>query len=345
MPTFDLRLSRGPAANLSAPFDLPAQGTVELRSIWSGDTTTDDPAFASFLSDIAEAAIGGEVCIDFPPYKQPQISAPGSWNLKGDDAFANQYPLSWNYLHPDSPNFALKRFQRRLYLNRLEPWLNLLPSGASMLDLGGGIGRFSQAWLARDWNVTLCDPNAQALVLALSHLAPLGGRFALQQLAAENIASLPTEHFHAVSAMEVFCYLSTPTDGMAEAARVLRPGGLLFASVESPIGSLEPHVRHSRDAINDALIRDRLAIENDVWVRYFTPDTLREDMESVGLQVDAVIGTHYLPDGPMHHLVDVDRLGEPDYETALIELERLLQESKTWKDAARAWVVVARKPR
>ena len=212
------------------------------------------------------------------------------------------------------------------------------------LDLGAGIGRFSHAWLERDWNVTLCDPNAAALVLALSHLAPLNGRFAIHHLAAENIAPLPDNHFHAVSAMEVFCYLSNPRDGMAEAARVLQPGGWLFASVESPIGSLEPHVRHSREAIDEALTRDRLEIEHDTWVRYFTPDTLKQTMESVGLRVDSVIGTHYLPDGPMHHLVDVSRLGESDYESALIELEHQLQDSAKWKDAARAWVVVAQKP-
>jgi SAM-dependent methyltransferase len=171
----------------------------------------------------------------------------------------------------------------------------------------------------------------------------LNGRFALHQLAAENIESLPTGHFHAVSAMEVFCYLSTPRDGMAEAARVLRPGGWLFASVESPIGSLEPHVQHSRDALDEALKLDRQAIEDDMWVRYFTPDTLREEIQSVGLEVEAIIGTHYLPDGPMHHLVDIERLGEPAYESALIELERLLQDSNQWKDAPRAWVVVAKK--
>ena len=237
MPTFDLRLSRGPAASPNAPFDLPETEPVELSTVWSGPTNTDDTEFASFLRELADAAIGGEISIQFPPYQPPKISSPGAWNLVGDAAFAEEYPLSWNYLHPDSPNYALKRFQRRLYLERLDPWLSQLPSGTSILDLGAGIGRFSHAWLERDWNVTLCDPNAAALVLALSHLAPLNGRFAIHHLAAENIAPLPDNHFHAVSAMEVFCYLSNPRDGMAEAGGVRPQGGWLFASVESPLGS------------------------------------------------------------------------------------------------------------
>ncbi len=344
MPSLEMRLSKGPAAATSTSFELPSHGSIPLSDIWAGPTFADEPAFASFLADLVQAALGGEVLLEFPPYKTPHISTPGVWNLTGDAAFAAEFPLSWNYLNPRSPNYELKRFQRRLYLERLAPWLEHLPKGTSILDLGGGIGRFSEAWMQRGWNVTLADPNNHALLLALSHLISTGGRFNIYHLAAEDISPLPDEHFHAVSAMEVFCYLSEPRTGIAEAARVLRPGGWLFASVESPIGALEPHIRHSREAINQALTHDHRAIENDMWVRYFTPDSLRAEVESVGLEVEAVIGTHYLPDGPMHHLVDVERLGESGYETALIELERLLQDSQQWQDAARAWVVVARKP-
>ena len=163
-------------------------------------------------------------------------------------------------------------------------------------------------------------------------------------LAAEDLSPLENGHFYLASAMEVFCYLSDPAEGMREAARVLRPGGLLVCSVESGVGSLDPAQRNDRGAIEEALKRSELSVEGDMWVRYFTADSLRDALTGAGLEVEAIMGTHYLPDGPMHRLVDFDRLGDPDYDAALLKLEEELAGSEKWRDAARAWVAVARKP-
>lgn len=340
-----LRVGRGLHATASPPFALPPLGEwAPVEALWSGPLSTRDPAFCEFLANLSDGAFLGELRLEFPPYAAPTISAPGVWNLVGDRAFAREYAESWNYLSPSSPNFALKAFERRLYLEHVGDVFEALPRGAPVLDVGGGIGRFAVEWLSRGLNVTLVDANEQALALALGHLARTGGSFVMRHLAAEDLSALPADAYYAVSAMEVFCYLSEPARGFAEAWRVLRPGGVLVLSVESPVGSLDPAERHSREAIAAVQSRTELARENDVWVRYFTETTLRAALESAGFTVERIVGTHYLTDGPMHHLVDVDRLGDRTYEDALIELERLLAASRRWAGAARALLAVARKP-
>ncbi len=318
---------------------------MPVEALWSGSRSTTDRAFRAFLGPLSEAARRGEVRLTFPPFEDPVVSEPGAWNLVGDRAFALEHPDAWDYLSASSPNFALKRFERRLYLAHLEASLRSLPTGGPVLDVGGGIGRFASEWLRRGHAVTLVDANEQALALALGHLSRVGhGPFRIEHLAAEALRTLPDETFFAVSAMEVFCYLSEPARGFSEAARVLRDGGLLIASVETPVGSLALGERHSRDAIAAAHDTTELSVEGDTWVRYFSEDALRRACEDAGLVVELLVGTHFLTDGPMHHLVDVERLGDEAYETALIELEQLLAASPRWSRAARAWLVVARKP-
>ena len=338
----DFRIRRGKhASGTSLPV---GDEWTPVADVWSGCTRSDDPAFGEFLLDIAEAARGGELELSFPPFHEPEISAPGVWNLWGDKRFAEEYPLSWNTLDPESPNYTLKQFERRLYVTRLAHWIAQLPTGGRILDLGGGIGRFAVHWLSEGKAVTLADPNDHALSLALGHLAAAGGRYDLQHVGAEALDGLADDTFHAVSAMEVLCYLSDATPGIAEAARVLRRGGFLFCSVESGVGSLDPMRSHSRAELDAALAQESRSVEGDTWVRYFTRESLTAALEAAGLEVVTTFGTHYLPDGPLHRLVDFDRLGDLKYENALIELERMLEDSRRWESAARAWVAVARKP-
>ncbi len=317
---------------------------VPVRELWPSTCRTDSPDFAAYLVDLSESARGGEIDLSFAPHTPFSLEPPGAWNLEGDSRFASEYPLSWNYLDERSPNYALKQLEKRIYLDRLEPWLQELPQGARVMDLGGGIGRFAVEWLQRGFFVTLADPNPSALTLALGHLARTGGRFELWNSAAEDLTPIPDETFWAISAMEVFCYLSQPIRGIREATRVLRPGGLMMLSVESPIGSLDPGVPHTREELEAALAQESRSAEGDLWVHYFTPESLEKSLTEAGLEVEAIFGTHYLPDGPLHHLVDFDRLGDPEYERALIALERLLEMNRRWTHAARAWVAIARKP-
>lgn len=321
----------------------PGQEAIPLESLWPAPLSYDDPQFMTFLRDLALSANVGELELSFPPHKAPEISEPGLWNLIGDRLFQEQYPDSWNYLDPDSPNYSLKQLQKRIYVDRFESFMNTVPSGARVLDLGGGIGRFAGVWLEKGYKVTLADPNSQALRLALGHLAQYGQPFELWHIGAEDLQDFADNSFWAVSALEVFCYLSKPSAGLREAVRVLKPNGLIFVSVESSVGSLDPNQNHTPESMQSLLDITNQSIEGDRWVHYFTKESLRQALESEGLIVESIFGTHYLPDGPLHRLLNFSRLQDPTYQRAVIQLERLLDADERWSQTPRAWTAVARK--
>jgi ubiquinone/menaquinone biosynthesis C-methylase UbiE len=321
-----------------SPLSIPADSFVALKDLVNGGCSE------ALLADLSAAASCGEIEIRFPPHQPPVLSEPGRWNLVGDQRFASEHPKSWDYLAAESPNFGLKHLQRCIYVDRFQPWLEQLAFGAAVLDMGGGIGRFALEWLERGHAVTLCDANEEALVTALGHLARQGGRFGLWHLSAEDLHPFEDEQFWAVSALELFCYLSCPEEGMREAARVLKPGGLLLASVESPVGSLDPGRVCTPEDAENALKNTENRQEGDLWVRYFTQEGFKSALEGAGFVVEAVFGTHYLPDGPLHRLLEFDRFADPAYVDSVLKLERLLNESEQWGPYPRAWTAVARKP-
>jgi len=321
----------------------PGEAAVSLNSLWPEPLSFNNPRFVTFLQELGSSASVGDLELSFPPHKIPTVTEPGQWNLVGDQMFQEQYPQSWNYLDPDSPNYSLKQLQKKIYMDRFEPFMNTIPRGARILDLGGGIGRFSGVWLERGHHVTLADPNSRALTLALSHLAPYGEPFELWHLCAEDLSEFDDQCFWAVSALELFCYLSNPLVGIREAARVLKPNGLMFVSVESAAGSLDPNQHHTPESMQTTLNLANQSIEGDTWVHYFTRASLTNALEEQGLVVEAIFGTHYLPDGPLHRLLDFDRLDDPQYQQAVLNLERVLDGDERWKTTARAWTAVARK--
>ena len=274
--------------------------------------------------------------IRFPPFQTPTISEPGCWNLEGDRAFATLHPLSWNYLLPQSPNYWLKKTQKQVYLNRIEDVLSSLQPGAPVLELGGGIGRFSIEWLQRGFHITHTDPNEQALALALEHLANAKSAFSIWQLSAENLKPLNDNCFEFVSAFEVFCYLTNPLEGLLEAARVLQPNGTLVLSVETAWGAL------ARGESNTPPINNTYANEHDSWVHFYTRQRLREQLEKVGLEVESIQGVHYLLDGPYADQVDFERLHVDSVREELVLRDKQMDDGL--HDTPRALLAIARKP-
>ena len=65
----------------------------------------------------------------------------------------------WEFLNPESPSHQDKMVERALYADR---WERFLPKGSRVLDLGGGVGRFTQWLLERSCTVELVDPDLEA---------------------------------------------------------------------------------------------------------------------------------------------------------------------------------------
>jgi SAM-dependent methyltransferase len=111
----------------------------------------------------------------------------------------------------------------------------LLPPGARVLDLGGGPGRWT-IWLARRGHrVVLVDLSPRLLEIARRELAEAGVEpEAVLEGDARDLGGFADGEFDAVLALGPFYHLVTAPDrelAAREVGRVLRPGGLLLATV------------------------------------------------------------------------------------------------------------------
>ncbi|MDQ6917944.1 MAG: class I SAM-dependent methyltransferase [Candidatus Dormibacteraeota bacterium] len=122
--------------------------------------------------------------------------------------------------------------ERELHRRAFE---RLLPSRARVLDLGGGPGHWT-IWLARRGHrVVLADLSPRLLAIARRELTEAGVEpEAVLEVDARDLGRFAAGEFDAVLALGPFYHLVSVADrGLAarEAHRVLRPGGLLLATV------------------------------------------------------------------------------------------------------------------
>jgi SAM-dependent methyltransferase len=97
--------------------------------------------------------------------------------------------------------------------------------GARLLDIGCGVGRFGHAAHALGWDITGVDVSPLAIKIG-QQFAPFPLRVAtVEQLIANGAP------FDIVTAFEVLEHLSDPLEFLANAQRLLRPGGQAFFTV------------------------------------------------------------------------------------------------------------------
>lgn len=120
-----------------------------------------------------------------------------------------------------------------------------LPAGSRILDLGAGPGRYAIALAAAGHRVVAGDLSPVQVELARRHAGeagfppggepgPAGGAIeAVLELDARELGAFPAASFDAVVAFGPFYHLKEEAErrrAAAAAVRVLRPGGLIFAS-------------------------------------------------------------------------------------------------------------------
>jgi S-adenosylmethionine-dependent methyltransferase len=111
-----------------------------------------------------------------------------------------------------------------------------LPTGARVLDIGGGPARYA-LWLAeRGHRVTLADLSAELLVIARRKVAqsPHGAHIEeIMEADARDLSAWEAGSFDAALSLGPFYHLPDAEDrerAAGELARVLRPGGLAFVA-------------------------------------------------------------------------------------------------------------------
>jgi ubiquinone/menaquinone biosynthesis C-methylase UbiE len=114
--------------------------------------------------------------------------------------------------------------------------LRYIPEGATVADVGVGVGHYSELLASRGSNVHLVDVASRLLGAALERLtkAGLGGQIlTITNASATNLSFIPDESCDAVSMLGPFYNLSLLEErrkAAAEAWRILRKGGLLYAA-------------------------------------------------------------------------------------------------------------------
>lgn len=269
------------------------------------------------------------------------------WNLRGMASGWQVWPGPMDFLDPSSSNFAFKALETELYLEAapvLRPDRPL-----RVLDAACGIGRFAVPLAEAGCHVVGVDACLPSLEAALRHLESAAGRDPgladRVRLVWDDIDSsdAPDGRYDLVLAVELLCYLPDPAATARRLAGLLVPGGHLVVSVEAwPGALLADPVGLTVERLAAALRDRRLAVPDDRWVRPIDAAELAAILQSADLEVVSLEGTHYLPDGPLMPLLDLERLPDPGYRRQVVELEQLLRHDPALAPLPRAWVAVAR---
>jgi 2-polyprenyl-3-methyl-5-hydroxy-6-metoxy-1,4-benzoquinol methylase len=274
------------------------------------------------------------------------------WNLRGMRAGWEQHPRWMDFLATGSPNFAFKALETALYVDQLGG-LPTPPEGrvGRALDAACGIGRFTLPLARAGWQVLgvdACEPSLEAAARHLERAAQdepeLADRVRLLWDDIDTSAALDGP-FDLVIAAELLCYLPDAAATARRLASLLAPGGTLVVSVEAwPGALLADPTGVGVEGLAEAIRERLLAVPDDRWVRPIAAPELAAILEGAGMDVVSVAGTHYLPDGPLMPLLDLERLEEPTYRRRVVELERLLRADPSMAPLPRALLAVARRP-
>jgi predicted ATP-grasp superfamily ATP-dependent carboligase/ubiquinone/menaquinone biosynthesis C-methylase UbiE len=157
-----------------------------------------------------------------------------------------------------------------------------LGEGAEVLDLGCGAGRASIAIAQRGHRVHAVDVAPQMLERTAEAARALGVSSLTTDLGDAHALALADERFDLVMALGLLPWLHSEARGLAEMARVLKPGGWLIASADNR-GSLR-RLLDPRATPSLAPLRARLRS----WLRARRDETL--------------------PSAKMHDRADLERL-------------------------------------
>jgi SAM-dependent methyltransferase len=212
--------------------------------------------------------------------------------------------------------------------------LRLLPSApAAIVDIGGGPGRYS-AWLTGlGYEVVLVDP----MPLHIEQARALGGFEARRGDA--RALDLPDASADAVLLMGPLYHLVEREERLRawrEAARVVRPGGLVVAALISRFAALLDGTAREfalvptfRSAAHRALTTGVLEPAPDVpfTTAYFHhPDEIAAEVADAGLELGAVYGI----EGPGEWMADVGaRLDDDERREVVLDLARSLEQERS----------------
>jgi 2-polyprenyl-3-methyl-5-hydroxy-6-metoxy-1,4-benzoquinol methylase len=233
--------------------------------------------------------------------------------------------LALTYEHP-AP------YKRFFYGTRARAVLDALAAqeGEEILEVGCGSGWYTRELARLGAGVTATDYAPSPLAQAQRNVGPLASEVDFRLEDAQAL-SFPDEGFDKVLMSEVVEHLPAPKRAIAEAARVLRPGGLLVVSTPSRLSPLNLAYglkrRVRRYAFNEHL-------------HEFTPGSFRR-LVAPHLDVESVEFANFVLPYPVDELYL--RAGSPGL-VALARVERTLARVPLARRLGWTMVMRARKP-
>lgn len=268
-----------------------------------------------------------------------------------DPAIADYYERAPEESRLEDGAFQLEQARTRELIERHAP-----PAPAEVVDVGGAAGAYA-LWLAeRGYTVHLLDAVPRLVDEARRRSARASRALASCRVADARALHVADESVTIVLLLGPLYHLVEAEDrrrALQEAARVLRPGGVLIAAAISRWAS-------ALDGLTRNLLADpRFAriVERDLRdgqhrnpterADYFTtayfhrPPELRAEVQGAGLIVEGLYGI----EGPGGILPDiVERWNDPERRAALLRIARLLEAEPEVIGCSAHLLVVGRKP-
>jgi len=267
-----------------------------------------------------------------------------------DPAIADYYDRAPEEARLEHGAFRLEAARTRELIERHAP----RPPG-TVLDVGGAAGAYA-LWLAeRGYDVRLVDASPRLVAEARRRSAQAPRALASCEVGDARALAADDGSAALVLLLGPLYHLTAATDRRAalrEAARVLRPGGVLVAAGISRWASALDGL--ARDLLRDA--RFAAIVERDIRegqhrnptdrLDYFTtayfhkPAELQAEVEEAGLAVEGLYGV----EGPGWILPDLTkRWNDPERRAALLHVARLLEAEPTMLGCSAHLLAVGRK--
>lgn len=230
------------------------------------------------------------------------------------------------------------------------------PPPATVLDVGGAAGTYA-AWLAdAGYEVHLIDPVPRLVEEARRRNTALARPIASCATGDARALAWPAESADVVLLLGPLYHLTDAADrarALAEAARVLRPGGVLFAAAISRWASLldglafdflaAPDFREAVEReVRDGQHRNPAQRDGLFTTAYFhRPEELRAEVAAAGLEGVALVGL----EGPARMLADFEeRWADPRRRADMLRAAELVESEPSLLGLSNHLLAVAKKP-
>jgi 2-polyprenyl-6-hydroxyphenyl methylase/3-demethylubiquinone-9 3-methyltransferase len=162
-------------------------------------------------------------------------------------------------------------------------------AGLAILDVGCGAGLFAEPLARLGGDVLGIDPAPASIGVARRHAEETGAKLSYRVATVEELAGEKTR-FDVVAAMEVVEHVADPARFVAEAASLMKPGGLFLAS------TVNRTLRSFALAIVGAeYVLRWLEPGTHRWEQFVTPEELAVATRQAGLRVIERRGVSYDP--------------------------------------------------